>query len=85
VLDDLDVIVVALVTNVVLHARTQMWIRLTEQAEMVRISVRDRCPLPAGHAAGGLRSVDRLARRWGSMPTADRGKVMWALLDTTAR
>jgi anti-anti-sigma regulatory factor len=83
-LDDVNQIVAELTGNVVRHARTRMWVRLTERAGRLRISVRDLSPvLPTG-GAGGLSRVGALCTHWGAMPTAN-GKVVWVRLDVSDR
>jgi DNA-directed RNA polymerase specialized sigma24 family protein len=85
-LDDAVRIVAALVDNAVTHARTPIRLRLTEQNSRLRISVRDQShPLPGTppRPESGLGLVDRRSTRWGSMPTPDGGKAVWALLEPT--
>lgn len=80
-LDDLNSIVTELSGNAVQHARTEMWIRLSERTGKLRLSVQDQCPTLPARPGGGLRTVERLSTQWGATPTANGGKVVWAMLD----
>jgi hypothetical protein len=76
-----------LVTNAVLHARTQLTLTLELHRDRVRVSVRDRSSAPAAlrhyHADAltgrGLGVVAAISRAWGVQPARD-GKVIWAEL-----
>lgn len=82
-------IVTELATNAVEHAGPPIELCVTIHQQMLRIEVSDRSKaLPtasdqragaAGHSTGphGLRLVERLASRWGVIPTA-WGKTVWA-------
>jgi hypothetical protein len=83
-LDDANQIVTELTDNVVRHARTRMWVRLTERGARLRISVRDLSPVLPTSSAGGLSRVGGLCAQWGAMPTAN-GKVVWVSLDVNDR
>lgn len=82
------------VSNAVLHAATRLAldVRLDEDADLLRVSVRDGSARPAaprtpadGVPGGrGLLLVDRLARRWGSRSDGD-GKVVWFELAANRR
>ena len=73
-----------LVTNAVVHAGTQVSVRITTEATAVRVEVGDSSPhLPVprswGRTAGtgrGLMIVDDQTDRWGTVRT-DGGKVVW--------
>ena len=77
-----------LVTNAVLHARTDHVLSLALHGEKMRIAVRDRdtrppaSPLIPGDELGGrgLLLVDALSVGWGVLP-ATGGKSVWAVLD----
>ena len=77
-----------LVTNAVLHARTELRLRLELQNELVHIAVRDLDqrllrPVPDDlEAAGGrgLRLVAELATAWGVDQHPGGGKVVWCTL-----
>jgi anti-sigma regulatory factor (Ser/Thr protein kinase) len=75
-----------LVTNAILHARTQVTVTVELNVDLARISVRDRSPVqPRIHAFStsaatgrGLRLLDRLAERWGvDSESPTDGKVVW--------
>ncbi len=76
-----------LVTNAVLHARTQLTLTLELQADRVRVSVRDHSSAPVAlrHyrpdalTGRGLGVVATVSRAWGVEP-ARGGKVIWAEL-----
>jgi anti-anti-sigma regulatory factor len=71
-LDDVNQVVAELGRNVVQHAHTQMWIRLTERSGTLRVSVRNQCPVLPQHIAGGLEHVGRLSTQWGHNPHSGR-------------
>jgi len=81
-----------LVTNAVLHARTEVDVRVDLDAERMRVEVADgdpRLPTPLDltpDALGGrgLFLVEQLAAAWGSDP-CDGGKVVWFTLATHAQ
>jgi anti-sigma regulatory factor (Ser/Thr protein kinase)/ABC-type transporter Mla MlaB component len=86
-----QLIVSELVTNGVVHARTEMAVTVRLSARTLSLAVRDGDPRllhPAGGGAEadgrgygrGLLIVDSMADSWGCTPTAD-GKVTWATLD----
>jgi anti-sigma regulatory factor (Ser/Thr protein kinase) len=76
-----------LVTNAVLHARTELTLTLELREDRVRISVEDRSQAPAtlrhyrpdALTGRGLGVVAALSDRWG-VSTAPDGKVVWAEL-----
>ena len=76
-----------LVTNAVLHARTELTLTLELREDRVRISVKDRSNAPAtlrhyrldALTGRGLGVVAALSDRWG-VSTAPDGKVVWAEL-----
>jgi anti-sigma regulatory factor (Ser/Thr protein kinase) len=84
-----ELIVSELVTNAVLHARTEigMTLRLSEETLSIAVRDRDMRPMAAPSATTfgaptdehgrGLLLLDAMADAWGSTPTAD-GKVVWA-------
>ncbi|MHB8246896.1 MAG: ATP-binding protein [Acidimicrobiales bacterium] len=87
-LDDLDydasVVLSELVTNAILHARTEIELKATH-ADVLRLEVCDSSatlPIPRGHAATtttgrGLHLVAALASSWGYEPHGG-GKTVWA-------
>jgi anti-sigma regulatory factor (Ser/Thr protein kinase) len=76
-----------LVTNAVLHARTELTLTLERRGGRVRISVKDRSQAPAtlrhyradALTGRGLGVVATLSDSWGISAAAD-GKVVWAEL-----
>jgi anti-sigma regulatory factor (Ser/Thr protein kinase) len=76
-----------LVTNAVLHARTELTLTLELREDRVRISVKDRSKAPAtlrhyrpdALTGRGLGVVAALSDTWGVSAAAD-GKVVWAEL-----
>jgi anti-sigma regulatory factor (Ser/Thr protein kinase) len=76
-----------LVTNAVLHARTELTLTLELHGDRVRISVKDRSQAPAtlrhyradALTGRGLGVVAALSDSWGISAAAD-GKVVWAEL-----
>jgi anti-sigma regulatory factor (Ser/Thr protein kinase) len=85
--DQLVLIGSELVTNAVLHARTELTLTLELRADRVRISVQDRSRAPAtlrhyrpdALTGRGLGVVAALSDRWG-VSTAPDGKIVWAEL-----
>lgn len=77
--------VTELVNNVVVHARTQMTVRLSVQRRELHIAVRDyshrrpRVSEPTPYGGRGLRLLDAVASGWGCTPLED-GKVVWAVV-----
>jgi anti-sigma regulatory factor (Ser/Thr protein kinase) len=77
-----------LVTNAVVHARTEIRVRLELRGGRLHIAVRDGSPgllrvvAPDWQAEGGrgLRLVEQLARAWGVNRHPDGGKVVWCVL-----
>jgi anti-anti-sigma regulatory factor/anti-sigma regulatory factor (Ser/Thr protein kinase) len=77
-----------LVTNAVVHARTDLRLRLELRGDWLHIAVRDGSPrllrmvASDRHAPGGrgLWLVEQLARAWGVRPHPDGGKVVWCTL-----
>lgn len=85
--DRAELVVSELVTNAILHARTQISVNITLLPEGLRIEVADGSPSRPmvrhySHMATtgrGLGLVATLARDWGISPQPD-GKVVWAQL-----
>jgi anti-sigma regulatory factor (Ser/Thr protein kinase) len=82
--DDLVLVASELTTNALLHARTPMRVRLAEEAEGIRLSVRDGSgQQPRGRdfsvesgTGRGLLLLESLAAEWGVEPHDD-GKTVW--------
>jgi anti-anti-sigma regulatory factor/anti-sigma regulatory factor (Ser/Thr protein kinase) len=78
-----------LVTNAVVHARTELRLRLELRGDRLHIAVRDGSPRllrlvsPDSQAEGGrgLWLVEQLARAWGVHRHPDGGKVVWCVLN----
>jgi anti-sigma regulatory factor (Ser/Thr protein kinase)/anti-anti-sigma regulatory factor len=77
-----------LVTNAVVHAGTDIRLRLELRGDRLHIAVRDDNPrllrlvVPDEQAEGGrgLWLVEQLARAWGVNPHPEGGKVVWCVL-----
>jgi anti-sigma regulatory factor (Ser/Thr protein kinase)/anti-anti-sigma regulatory factor len=77
-----------LVTNALVHAHTEIRLRLELRGDRFHIAVRDGSPrllrlvAPDRQAEGGrgLRLVEQLARAWGVNRHPDGGKVVWCVL-----
>lgn len=84
-----SLVVSELVTNAVIHAGTDIDLGLTRLGGRLRLAVRDgstispRQPvLDLGRRRGrGLAITEAFSRIWGVLPTADGGKVVWAVID----
>ncbi|WP_062008851.1 SpoIIE family protein phosphatase [Streptomyces hygroscopicus] len=89
-LDDLEVLTSEVVTNALIHAHSEVELRLREYPDRIRVEVRDSNPYPPvptalledevsnqeAESGRGLLIVDALASAWGSSP-AGRGKTTW--------
>jgi anti-anti-sigma factor len=79
-----------LVTNAVVHARTDMRLRLELGGELLHIGVRDFDPRlpgplpddPQAQGGRGLRLVEWVAVAWGAQPHPGGGKFVWCTLQT---
>jgi hypothetical protein len=77
-------VVSELVTNAVVHARTDMTVRVSLTGRRVGLSVADRGQADSIRLdadSWGLRVVGRLARTWGVLPRLGEGSVVWVVLD----
>jgi anti-sigma regulatory factor (Ser/Thr protein kinase) len=76
-----------LVTNAVLHARTQMTLAVDDNEHGVRVAVTDESPVPpslrrhstTATTGRGLRLLDELAHEW-SVDDDNGGKTVWFTL-----
>lgn len=92
VVDSATLVASELVTNVVLHARTDLEVVVERQGEGARIEVADGSPmLPSvkdygveGSTGRGLRMVAAVAAEWGVSPRRE-GKVVWVELEPDPR
>ncbi|MCI3273383.1 ATP-binding SpoIIE family protein phosphatase [Streptomyces cylindrosporus] len=89
-LDDLQLMLSEVVTNALIHAQSDVDIRMRRHAGGVRVEVQDSSPQPPiptviianeamnaeAESGRGLLIVDALATAWGSSP-AGRGKTTW--------
>ena len=88
-IDDVVLVVTELVTNAVVHARTESRVLLYVRHGRLRLEVRDENPvLPerrhaSDHATTGrgLALVESLSASWGANPAPGGGKVVWADFD----
>jgi anti-anti-sigma factor len=78
-----------LVTNTVIHARTELRLRVELRGDLLHLAVRDGNPRmlrlvagpgPEAEGGRGLWLVDQLARAWGVNRHPDGGKVVWCTL-----
>jgi anti-anti-sigma factor len=82
-----------LVTNALVHARTDIWLRLSLRGERLHLGVHDggRRLLrlvggnPEAEAGRGLLLVERLSRAWGVYRPPEGGKVVWCVLSPGVR
>jgi hypothetical protein len=82
-------VVSELVTNGLRHAVTDMELALARHGGILRVALRDHSDEPLRqrstdlHSVGGrgLTLIAACSRAWGVLPTADGGKVVWAVLD----
>jgi anti-sigma regulatory factor (Ser/Thr protein kinase) len=87
--EDLRLVTSELATNAIRHAQTTLTVTLQGDNESVLLTVRDGSALaplprlaPVVETGGrGLAIVDRLSHRWGTTPSADGGKSVWAWFD----
>ena len=81
-----------LATNAVVHARTDLRVRVELRGDWLHIAVHDGSPRllrlvtpdpktdPEAESGRGLWLVEQLARAWGINPHPDGGKVVWCTL-----
>jgi hypothetical protein len=83
-------VVSELVTNAVVHAGTELTVRVSLAGRRVGVAVGDRGtgrvarPRVPGNGGWGLTVVERLTRSWGVLPRMGEGAVVWAVLDADA-
>jgi hypothetical protein len=83
-----SLVVSELVTNSMIHAGTEINVSIAWNLGALRLTVRDHGPALQRQRYSqldlhrrGLSIVDDLSRALGVLPTADGGKVVWAVLD----
>jgi hypothetical protein len=77
-----------LAINAITHAQSDIGVTVSSHRQTIRVAIRDQSPdLPVwrsnGGAGRGLTIVAGLASAWGVLPTADGGKVVWAVLNAS--
>jgi anti-sigma regulatory factor (Ser/Thr protein kinase) len=85
VIDDIELLVSELVTNAVLHARSDARVTIELLDDRVRVTVADASPIvprlrdygPAAVTGRGMLLVDRLSDQWGVDVDDGAGKRVW--------
>ena len=83
--DDVELLLTELITNVIIHARTEFEVRLEASGAGVRVEVMDGNPtMPAAGtltatalSGRGLTLVQSMSTRWGAHRTTAGGKTVW--------
>ena len=83
--EDVELLLTELMTNVIIHARTDFEVRMEPSGDGVRVEVIDgntAMPVPGTLVANalsgrGLTLVQSLSARWGAHPNEDGGKTVW--------
>jgi anti-anti-sigma factor len=92
-LDRAELLASELVTNALLHANTDVRVRLALRGERLHLGVHDGGSRllrlvggdPDAEAGRGLLLVERLARAWGVYRPPEGGKVVWCVLGPEVR
>jgi anti-anti-sigma factor len=92
-LDRAELLASELVTNALLHARTDVRLRLALRGDRLHLGVHDGGSRllrlvggdPDAEAGRGLLLVERLARAWGVYRPPEGGKVVWCVLALEVR
>lgn len=87
-IDDAVLVVSELVENAIRHARSESVLRVELRPGGLSLAVHDDDPTPPelitprldvpGHR--GVQLVDRISIAWGTAPSSDGGKIVWAVL-----
>jgi anti-sigma regulatory factor (Ser/Thr protein kinase) len=92
IIDRLVLVTSELVTNAILHARTDVELAMSVNQEWICVEVTDNnpVPLPPPHVPNaedtsgrGLFLVDVLADEWGVRPIRGGGKTVWIRLNAS--
>jgi hypothetical protein len=82
-------VVTELVTDAISEVRSDIELTVSWHRRAIRIAVRDGGPDPpaqgpdGGAPRPGLTAVTRLSQAYGVLPSADGGRVVWAVLDAS--
>jgi anti-sigma regulatory factor (Ser/Thr protein kinase) len=90
--DSAELLASELVTNGVLHARSDLTLGVVARETCVLIGVTDqnpgrpaeRAPDPSAESGRGIALVSRIARQWGVAPQ-EHGKIIWCLINSKSR
>jgi hypothetical protein len=84
-------VVSELVTNAVVHAGTELTVRVSLSGRRIGVAVGDRgtgrvarADVPGSDTGWGLKVVEQLTRSWGVLPRIGEGVVVWTVLDVDA-
>ena len=82
--DDVTLLTSEVVTNAVMHAGSDVDVRVSLVGAVVRVEVGDHDPeppvvrdTPVLTSGRGLRIVEEVAVDWGTYPVPENGKVVW--------
>jgi anti-sigma regulatory factor (Ser/Thr protein kinase) len=83
--DDVQLLLTELITNVIIHARTDFQVRVESSGDGVRVEVIDGNPTmpaagtlaPGALSGRGLTLVESVASRWGAQHKKGDGKTVW--------
>jgi Histidine kinase-like ATPase domain len=83
--DDVELLLTELITNAIIHARTEIEVRVKARGAGVRVEVIDGNPTmpvagtlaPAALSGRGLTLVQSMSTRWGAHHNAAGGKTVW--------
>jgi anti-sigma regulatory factor (Ser/Thr protein kinase) len=93
-IDDIELLVSELVTNAVLHARSEARVTVDRVGDRIRVTVEDHSPVlprlreygPDAVTGRGVFLVDRLSNEWGvDASKDDGGKCVWFELVVAAK